>query len=216
MAITNAGDFPIIASSTSGSALADILNRFYQAYQTNQSNAARPLDLQVGGLWTRFDGASLSLMMYNGNTDVVITQLNGDRPISGDNLPLALEFNPNVPYIIGDVIYVLDTNQYFTAKRSLSPAPFQIGDWQPLSDIFNDLLDANVYRKYQTYTKAEVDALISAINTTISGNYYTKAEVDQRIAAAVANYLPLSGGTVNGNLRVNGAITASNDVLGFS
>lgn len=44
---------------------------------------------------------------------------------------------------------------------------------------------------------------------------YTKAEVDAAIAAAVAGYLPLTGGTLTGSLAVEGTITATGDVTGF-
>jgi hypothetical protein len=45
--------------------------------------------------------------------------------------------------------------------------------------------------------------------------YYTKAEVDAAIAAAVADYLPLAGGRMTGNLEVQGTIDATGDVGGF-
>jgi len=92
----------------------------------------------------------------------------------------------------------------------------------------------------QTDLKAVLDAKAptSAINTAAWGNIsgtlsnqtdlqnalnaksnvadvYTKAEVDNAIAAAVAGYLPLTGGAITGTLSVTGNISSNADVLAF-
>lgn len=61
----------------------------------------------------------------------------------------------------------------------------------------------------QTDLQAALDGKANQSNT------YTKAEVDAAIAAAVANYLPLSGGTVTGVLTVNGNVVGKSDVQAF-
>lgn len=191
MATTNAGDFPIIASATSGNALADILNRMYGAVMSNQSNAGRPPDIQTGGLWTKVDGASLVLMMFNGVTDIVIGTVTGNDSVIGDYVyPLALEHNPLSTYRAGDVIFKASDKTYWTAINDIPPKDFAQGDWNLLTDVFNGVLTANSYKKADTYSKAEINALL-------------------------ANYLPLSGGTVNGSIRVVGEVSASGDVFAF-
>lgn len=46
-------------------------------------------------------------------------------------------------------------------------------------------------------------------------NYYTKAEVDAAVAAAVAKYLPLTGGTLSGTLHVTAEISSTADIVAF-
>jgi hypothetical protein len=200
MSITNANDFPIIAASTSGNALADILNRLYGAIQTNQANAGRPPDIQTGGLWTKVDGAELVLMMFNGVNDIVIGTVIGNESVIGDYVyPLANEFSDLATYTAGDVIFDSVAKKYYAARTDLPPKVFQIGDWQELPNVFDDVLRANTYRRKEVYTKAEVEARITAV-----------------VNAAIANYLPLTGGTITGGLRVNADITAGGNVSAFS
>ena len=200
MSITNANDFPIIAASTSGNALADILNRLYGAIQTNQANAGRPPDIQTGGLWTKVDGETLILMMFNGVNDIVIGTVVGDSSVIGDYVfPLAREFSSLDTYTAGDIIFDPAGKKYYAARTDLAPNLIQIGDWQELPNVFDDMLRANTYRRKEVYTKGEVDALVA-----------------NAVAAAVANYLPLSGGTLTGALRVNADITAAGNVSAYS
>jgi hypothetical protein len=200
MSITNASDFPIIAASTSGNALADILNRLYTSIQTNQSNPARPPDIQTGGLWTKVDGATLVLMMFNGVNDIVIGTVVGNESVIGDYVyPLANPYNELASYTAGDIIFNASAKKYYAARTDLAPKPFQAGDWAELPNVFDNILRANTYRRKEVYTKEEVEARIAAV-----------------VNATVANYLPLSGGTLNGALRVNADITAAGNVHAFS
>jgi hypothetical protein len=200
MSITNANDFPIIAASTSGSALADVLNRFYDAVQTNQSGVGRPPDIKTGGLWTKTEAGSLVLMMFNGVNDIVIGTVTGDSSVIGDYVyPLASEFSNLSPYATGDVVYDPVGKKYYSARTDLAAGEFQIGNWQELPNVFNDMLRANTYRRSEVYTRQEVEDRIAAV-----------------VNATVANYLPLAGGTISGALRVNGGITSAGDVAAFS
>lgn len=200
MSITNANDFPIIAASTSGNALADILNRLYGAIQTNQANAARPPEIQTGGLWTLVDGASLVLMMFNGVNDIVIGTVIGNESVIGDYVfPLANAYSDAVAYTAGDVIFDKAGKKYYAARTDLAPQAFQIGNWAEMPNVFDNILRANTYRRKEVYTKEEVESRIAAV-----------------VAANVANYLPLSGGTITGGLRVNADITAGGNVSAFS
>ena len=200
MSITNANDFPIIAASTSGNALADILNRLYTSIQTNQANPGRPPDIQTGGLWTKVDGASLILMMFNGVNDIVIGTVIGDSSVIGDYVyPLANEFSDLAAYTAGDIIFDPVAKKYYAARTDLPPKVFQIGDWAEMPNVFDDILRANTYRRKEVYTKEEVEARIAAV-----------------VNATVSNYLPLVGGTITGALRVNGDLTSGGNVNAYS
>ncbi len=66
-------DFPIDPTATSGTDLADILNRWHQASQSGQSGLTRPANLAAGGLWTQQTaGGGMNLMFYDGITDHVV------------------------------------------------------------------------------------------------------------------------------------------------
>lgn len=65
-------DYPIDPTVTSGTQLADILNRTNQCLNSTNSGTTRPPLLAAGGLWVQTGGASLSLFMYDGSTDIQI------------------------------------------------------------------------------------------------------------------------------------------------
>ena len=66
-------DFPIDPTVTSGTQLADILNRWYLAAGTNFSGTTRPAVITAGGLWVKTTGTQLQLMWYDGTTDHTIS-----------------------------------------------------------------------------------------------------------------------------------------------
>ena len=63
-------DFPIDPVTTSGTQLADILNRWHQAVGSNNSGATRPGTVTAGGTWVQTGpGTQLQLMWFDGTTD---------------------------------------------------------------------------------------------------------------------------------------------------
>jgi len=67
-----------------------------------------------------------------------------------------------------------------------------------------------------TGTLSNQTDLQNALNAKSNvADVYTKAEVDNAIAAAVASYLPLTGGAITGTLSVTGNISSNADVLAF-
>lgn len=63
-------DFPIDPTVTSGTQLADILNRWHSAAGTNHSGTVRPTGTTAGGTWVKTGpGTQLQLMWYDGVTD---------------------------------------------------------------------------------------------------------------------------------------------------
>lgn len=70
MAQVLATDWNIDPVTTSGTALADILNRWHAAVASNNSGAARPAGITAGGTWVKTGpGTQLQLMWFDGTTD---------------------------------------------------------------------------------------------------------------------------------------------------
>ncbi len=192
MSLVNPNDFPIVPSTTSGTQLADILNRLFNAYETNQANATRPPELKSGGLWTKIDGNTLRLMMYDGANDLEVGNVVGGRGSFGNvTTPLATVYNPAAAYKAGDMIYDPATSGYLIAKNDKAAGAFVAGDWTPLGNPFTGLKDAIM------------------------------ALVDAKITTALAGYLPLTGGALTGPLtssstiHTTGAISSAADVTAF-
>lgn len=68
MAQRPTNDFNIDPNVTSGTDLANILNRFQDAIDSGNSGPSRPAYLDAGGLWVR-DGDPMRLYLYDGTTD---------------------------------------------------------------------------------------------------------------------------------------------------
>ena len=76
MAQSLATDFPIDPTATSGTDLADILNRWHQAGQSGQSGLTRPAGLGAGGVWVQQTaGGGINLMFFDGVKDHVISSV---------------------------------------------------------------------------------------------------------------------------------------------
>ncbi len=74
MAQVLATDWNIDPTATSGTDLADILNRWHQAMQSTQSGLTRPSGLTAGGLWVQQTaGGGMNLMFFDGVKDHVLT-----------------------------------------------------------------------------------------------------------------------------------------------
>ena len=188
----NLTDFPINPASTSGTQLADILNRLFNAYESNQAGGTRPTQLKAGGLWTKIDGPTIRLMMYDGAVDIQIGSITGGTGVFGAVPdPLSAVYNPAVNYKQGDVIYDPTTKKYSVAKADKAPGAYNAGDWTEIPNVFNGF-------------KAGLEAM-----------------VDAKIAAALARYLPLTGGALTGALtststiHATGAISSNGDVIAF-
>ena len=89
MAQSLATDFPIDPTATSGTDLADILNRWHQAAQSGQSGLTRPAGLGAGGLWVQqTSGGGMNLMFFDGVKDHVISSVataGGSNQVGEDN-----------------------------------------------------------------------------------------------------------------------------------
>jgi uncharacterized cupin superfamily protein len=76
MAQQNITDYPIDPTTTTGSDLADRLNRTHNAEASQHSGAARPGYLIAGGIWTKTAAAgSYALMWFDGTTDHEICKI---------------------------------------------------------------------------------------------------------------------------------------------
>jgi len=69
MAQRPTNDFDIDPNITSGTDLANILNRFQDAIDSGNSGASRPAYLAAGGMWVK-EGAPMRLYFYDGTKDI--------------------------------------------------------------------------------------------------------------------------------------------------
>lgn len=82
-------DFPIPENTTSGTDLARLLERMEVARSSNDSGAARPPYLGVGGIWTDTSVTPPVIKIYDGTSDI---------PIGGGGIP---EFDPTATLTVG-------------------------------------------------------------------------------------------------------------------
>jgi hypothetical protein len=143
MSIVNGTDWPIIPSTTSGTELADRLNRLFAAIQSNQANTTRPLQLTAGGIWTRTEtNGDLILFFYDGTTDYEIGSVSGGTGAFGSGGPLALAFDQTKSYFKGNIIYDAPTKVYYSAVKDIDANnPYNAAEWQALDDVLNQLED---------------------------------------------------------------------------
>jgi hypothetical protein len=78
-------DYPIDPVVTSGTQLADVLNRTNQVLNSGNSGPTRPPMLTAGGLWVKTGGATPELFMFDGTTDLPFVSSSD----LGDYLPLS-------------------------------------------------------------------------------------------------------------------------------
>lgn len=101
--------YPIPPSTTSGSDLADILDKTEAARNSNESGATRPGYLAAGGIWSKAKaGGVYEVLLYDGTTDIPLVEDTGN--VGG--LPV---FSTTTTYAVGDIlayqsgIYVCNT-----------------------------------------------------------------------------------------------------------
>lgn len=141
-------DYPIDPTVTSGTALADILNRTSEVFNSTNSGPTRPSTLKAGGLWTKTGGASLELYLFDGTRDIFYSAIGpagpqgpaGTAGPQGPAGPSAVSAQANNTTILGTdgliftrqasatefgtVVYAntSEAQSYATSNRVLSPA----------------------------------------------------------------------------------------------
>ena len=139
MAILNTGDFPIDPSTTTGTDLADRLNRQLAAIVSSHANTARPSYLTAGGIWAQPQTAGgYKLFFYDGTSNHEMGSIDASGlAYFGTSTPMALEFSAAKTYRAGDIIYDKATKSYLEAKTANGPAAYNAGDWQALTDVLS-------------------------------------------------------------------------------
>lgn len=120
-------DYPIDPTATSGTDLADILNRTHQSLQSGQSGLTRPLDMAAGGIWSQQTaGGGLNLMLFDGVKDNVVASISvpgGSINIgatlrtefalaTADQTVFPILYNPNFVIVIRNGATLLPTRDY--------------------------------------------------------------------------------------------------------
>jgi hypothetical protein len=142
-------DYPIDPVVTSGTQLADILNRTNQVLNSGNSGTSRPPMVTTGGLWVKTGGATPELYMFDGTADILIaasSQLDGFVAKTGDTMtgplvvPNATAGNQALNQDAGDARYVNVTGD--TVNGQLIVGDLVANTGRSYSDFFmgNDTL----------------------------------------------------------------------------
>jgi hypothetical protein len=92
-------DYPIDPVVTSGTQLADILNRTNQVMNSGNSGTSRPPTVTAGGLWVKTGGPVPELYLFDGTTDIFYSSV-GPQGIQGPAGPSDWNAIPNIPPIV--------------------------------------------------------------------------------------------------------------------
>ena len=150
MAIINTGDFPIDPTTTTGTDLADRLNRLMAALESSHANTTRPAYLTAGAVWTQPQaGGGYKLFFYDGARDHQIGSVDAAGTAQfGGGTALAPEFSATATYATGAIIHDKASNAYLQAKNAVAAGPYNPDDWQPLTDVLGSLnVDLSVFVK---------------------------------------------------------------------
>ena len=117
MAIINTGDFPIDPTTTTGTDLADRLNRLMAALESSHANTTRPAYLTAGAVWTQPQaGGGYKLFFYDGARDHQIGSVDAAGTAQfGGGTALAPEFSATATYATGAIIH--DKEATLTCKQ---------------------------------------------------------------------------------------------------
>ena len=187
MATIPSGIWPIDATVTSGTELAQYLNDWVQAFNTQSANATRPPTIQRGGVWAKTLGAAdIALMMYDGTTDFQIGSIVGGSASfgGGTNAGTTAPASPAV----GDMWYDTGANllKIYDGANWNTVSP-------PLTPITLDAVNNRVGINQATPTQAlDITGAIKADNLTVGATAYPNA-------GALSNRNIL----INGSLKIN-------------
>lgn len=97
-------DFPIDPNTTSGTELAEILDRFQLSVDSNNLGNGRPSYLGAGGLWSKGQNGTIDLYLFDGQKDILVAGSG-----TGDG-GMAISENPPQNPNVGDMWMRLPNN----------------------------------------------------------------------------------------------------------
>lgn len=97
-------DWPIEPTQTSGTELAEALNLWVEAVDSNNFGDGRPPYLTAGGLWSKGDTGSVDLFMFDGEKDILV---GGSGTADGG---MTISENPPAAPAVGDLWMRLPQN----------------------------------------------------------------------------------------------------------
>lgn len=98
-------DWPIDPNTTSGTELAETLNRMVESNDSQNLGGGRPSYLSAGGLWCKGSDGAVDLYLFDGTKDVLI-----GGSASGDG-GMAISQNPPPNPSVGDMWHRLPSNE---------------------------------------------------------------------------------------------------------
>ena len=170
MATIPSGIWPIDATTTNGTELAQYLNDWVQAFSTQHANATRPPMIARGGVWAKTLGATdIALMLYDGTTDHQIGSIIGGKASfgGGTNAGTTAPASPAVGDLWFDTgasaLKIYDGANWITPSAvtpiTLDAVNNRVGINQPTPTVDLDVTGS-----------AKLTGNISAVDATLSGN----------------------------------------------
>jgi hypothetical protein len=211
-------DYPIDPVVTSGTQLADVLNRTNQVLNSGNSGPTRPPMLTEGGLWVKTGGATPELFMFDGTNDlpfVSSSDLGAYLPLAGGTVTGNLAVNGTTTINSGTIngttvgattpSTVKATNLAYTGTLTGGTGVVAIGG----SQIYKDI-DGNV--GIGTTSPTALYKLHVAGNQFIDGNV--------RVTGSTIRVVGSPGATIPsfqpGDDENSGLYWARTDVIGLS
>lgn len=207
MAQLNVGDYPIDAGTTSGTDLADRLNRLYAATLSSYQGDARPSSATDGMIWVYQDDVTGNnqVMMYQDGSDVLIATVTPAGVVSFANSMTANQITSAIAAAetrvsnnyIGDVLAGDGIRVSLTGTGS-GDATISHGltsSASPASNTGTTVLQSLGIDSFGHVTSR------SSLN--LADSFYTKTAGDAR-------YLQLTGGILTGPLSIDFGDTSSN------
>lgn len=202
MAQINSGDWPIDPAATTGSELADLLNRLTAAIMSGNSGTARPPNVTAGMTWTRANAnGTFDLMLFRGSADTVLLTVSATGTITPAGTYTSTQIDNKI-------------NDAKNAVLAVTVQSVAAGGGIAVTGTVPNLTVAHADTSTATNLTNTGGSVIQSLTFDTYGHVLTRTAInlDTRFytqSAANSRFLQLAGGTMTGTVT----FTAGNLIL---